>query len=112
SVAVAEGVPASARPDVEIDTTLTYSYDDPHGGPPFRTLTAHSRGHIKDFDLAYETVRKDMSGRFDHDYTYLNFNRPDLFIGLFDQRADLYPLRTQFEEFNGIRVRKNWRPDR
>jgi hypothetical protein len=103
-----EEIPAAARPDVELTTRVSYSYDDPHAAPPFRTLTTTTRGRAGGFDVAYESVRKDLSGIFQHDYTYLNLSRPNLFIGTFDQRADLFPLRGQFEDFNGIQVRKTW----
>jgi hypothetical protein len=103
-----ENIPAEARPDVELTNRVSYSYDNPHTGPPFRVLTTTTRGHVGDFDVAYESVRKDQSGIFQHDYTYLNLSRPNLFIGAFDQRTDLHPLRGQFEDFNGVQVRKAW----
>ena len=101
-------VPESARPAIDITGTITYSHDHLHAEEPFRNLTTLGRGRVLDYDVAFESVRKDIHGELQHDYTYLNLRKPDLFVGLFDQRSDLFPLRSQFEEFHGVKVRKVW----
>ncbi len=107
-VAVESGVPDEAKPSVDLSGSVTYSYDDPHARAPFRTLTTVVRGRAFDFEVASESVRKDDIGIFQHDYSYVNFRKPDLFIGLLDQRTEFSPLRAQFEQFSGVQVKKAW----
>jgi len=102
------GVPFEARPTVELQGHTTYSYSDPKGAPPFRTMTTTLRGHVGEFDMASESVRRDLRGTFQHDHTFLNFRSDDLFLGLYEQRTDLNPLRAQFQEFDGVKVQKIW----
>lgn len=105
---VPETIPPEARPTVELSSVVTYSYDDPHRGPPLRSLTVRTFGHVGEFDLSSETQRRDRNGIFDHDFTYANFRSDDLFIGLVDQRTDLLPLRTQFQDFEGVKLQRIW----
>ena len=101
-------IPTAARPLIETRGSITYSYENRHAAPPFRSVTSSVKGRVDQFDFAFETVRKDEHGVFQHDYTFLNLKKPDLFIGAFDQRVDLSPLRLQFASFNGVQVRKAW----
>jgi hypothetical protein len=107
--AEAEGpVPEAAKPSVVLNSSATYSYDDPHAQPPLRSLTSTVQGRAYGWDVAYESVRKDLSGIFQHDYTYLNLFKPGFFVGAFDQQTSLAPLRSQFDDFHGVKLRKLW----
>ena len=102
------GIPDSARPTVELRNTVSYSWLDPRTGPPDRQMVLSTSGHAGEFDVIGELSRKDRAGTFRHDYTYLDFIRPDLFIGLFDQTTGLAPLRGQTDELFGVKIRKAW----
>ncbi len=102
-------VPEAARPDIDLHGTVSYGHREPHDASPDRNLVVSLAGRAYDFDVRSESNRKDRIGTFREDYTYLNFNRPhDLYIGLFDQSTNLYPLRSQSEIFTGAKVRKEW----
>ncbi|PIQ84006.1 MAG: hypothetical protein COV75_04380 [Candidatus Omnitrophica bacterium CG11_big_fil_rev_8_21_14_0_20_63_9] len=101
-------IPEAARPDIDLTGRVSYGYRDPHLRPSDRTLIYGVTGRAYDFDVRGESSRKDRGGIFDHDYTYLNLSKPDLFIGLFDQSTNLYPLRGQSESVTGLKLRKAW----
>lgn len=101
-------IPPEARPEIDLEGQVSYSYRDPRFAPPFRNLRTTVTGRVYDADIAFETQRQDQSGIFDHDYTYLNVRQGDWFVGLFDQQVNLAPLRTQFENFSGVKVKKVW----
>jgi len=103
-----KSIPEAAKPSIVLNGHVTYSYDHPHATAPFRSLTTAASGQVYGWDTAYESVRKDISGVFQHDYSFLNLRKPGFFIGAFDQQTDLAPLRSQFEGFNGLKVRKTW----
>ncbi len=105
---VPEGVPESARPSLDLHNTVSYSYLDPRIGPPDRQLVLSTSGSAGDFDVLGYYSRKDLSGTFRNDYAYLDFTRPDLFVGLFEQATGLTPLRGQTDQLRGIKTRKAW----
>lgn len=101
-------IPHTAQPWVDLHGTVSYAYRHRHGAAPDRSVITSLSGRAYDFEVRGESTRKDLSGIFDHDYSYLNFNRPELFMGLFDQFTDLLPLRGQSERFNGLKIRSTW----
>lgn len=101
-------IPAAARPSIQLRGNLSRTYIDYHTLPTYHSLSGNLTGRFYDFNLRYETQWKDINGVFDHDYTYLNLAKPGLFIGLFDQYLDLYPLRGQSQSFNGLKVIKEF----
>jgi tetratricopeptide (TPR) repeat protein len=101
-------IPEAARPSVELRGNLSYTYIDYHVSPTYHSLVSSLTGRVYDFDLRYQSNWKDINGVFDHDYTYLNLTKPSLFIGLFDQAIDLYPLRVQSQQFTGLKLIKEW----
>ena len=103
-----EAIPEAAEPDVQLAGNVSYSYNDPHAAPPLRNLTTRITGEVYDTGISFEDQREDLGGVFQHNYTYLNLTKPGLFVGLFDQSTNLRPLRTQFEDFEGVKVIKDW----
>ncbi len=101
-------IPEAARPRVDLRTTVSYGYRDPHRRPPERTLVYGLTGQAFEYQVRGESTRRDLGGVFDHDYTYLNFSNPELFVGLFDQTTNLSPLRSQSESLSGVKVRRAW----
>ncbi len=101
-------IPEAARPSIDLRGTVSYGYLDPHAASPDHNLVTSVAGKAYGFDVRGESVRKDRGGVFRHDNSYLNFTKPDLFVGFFDQSTDLSPLRGQSERFNGAKVRKTW----
>jgi len=63
---------------------------------------------VFDYRLDFQSLREDERGVFSHESTYLNLRKRDLYLGFFEQRTNLNPLRSQFEEFDGVKIRKRW----
>jgi hypothetical protein len=101
-------IPKSALPSIDLRGDVTYTYIKYHTAPVFHSLTNSLYGKFYDFDLSYQSAWKDINGVFNYDYSWLNLNKPDLFIGLFNQYSDLYPLRLQTLDFNGLKIVKAW----
>ncbi|GEM_PF-3931323 len=101
-------VPEAARPTLDLQGRVSYTYLTPHIGTLSRSVVTSLSGKAFDFDVRGETVRRDLGGVFKHDYTYLNFSNSKSFLGLFDQSVDLYPLRGQSQTVTGAKMRTSW----
>lgn len=99
-------LPDEAKPDVDLRGSVSTTYIKRHGLGPLRSVVSSVEGKWYGFDVHGQDARKDINGVFDHDYSYLNFEKPDLFIGLWDQQVDLAPLRAQTQPIEGVKVRR------
>ena len=106
SAAALEEIPESAKPSLDVRVQEAYTYQRPHGGPPFRNLVSSVRGRVYDYQLDFIHARKDRNGIFDHDYTSLSLEKLGTSLRLFDQAINLNPLRLQSDGFNGIQFSK------
>ena len=101
-------IPEAAKPSVQLQGTMSYSYRDARPTPPDRAWVSALSGEALGFDVDFQSIRRDLDGVFDHDQTRLNLTRDGLFLGAFDQYTDLYPLRGQSQRFNGLKARQSW----
>ncbi len=99
-------LPENARPDVDLHGGVSTTYIKRHGLGPLRSVVSSVEGKWYGFDVHGQDARKDVNGIFDHDYSYLNLEKPNLFLGLFDQQVDLAPLRAQSQGIEGVKLRK------
>ncbi len=102
-------IPEAARPYIDLNGSVAYTHRDYNLHSPYRSQIYSLWGRFYDYEIRFESSWKDdMQEEFDHDYTYLNMDKENLWIGLFDQSMYLGLLRNQSQSFSGVKIIKGW----